>query len=55
MLSQRCLKEGFAEALEHSLGEQKMQILDYDYSTRAFSAPISSPLLLRLKKGEMDF
>jgi hypothetical protein len=32
-----------------------MQILDYNYSTRAFSALISSPLLFKTKKGESEF
>ena len=32
-----------------------MQILDYNYSTRAFSALISSPLLFKTKKGESGF
>lgn len=32
-----------------------MQILDYDYSTRAFSALIFFSIAFKTKKGKMDF
>ena len=52
----------FAEALEHSLGERKMQklakgIAIFVNSTRAFSAHIlfSIAFSMKLKKGKVDF
>jgi hypothetical protein len=51
---------GFAEALEHSLGEKECKCLLFTTTTlcefnQSLLSPISSPLLFKTKKGEMDF
>jgi hypothetical protein len=55
MLSQRCLKEGFAEALEHFKEKRKCKFLIMTIQPEPSQPLFSSPLLLRLKKGKWIF